>query len=135
MPLGDPGGGRFEYTTEGLPENVVAVTIPVSDVGRSVAFYADIMKLEIKTQTDNEATLSMDGTFVMLRKSGDVGKDTGIYFGVRDPFEFHRRMVDEGVVFVRHPERGPIGVYASFRDPDVNVIHVVERTPSKPLTQ
>ena len=127
MPLGDPGGGMFEYTTEGLPENITAVTVNVSDVNRSVAFYSDVLKMRLLSQTDTEAVLSMDSFFIILKKSQTVGTDTGIFIGVHDPFEFHRRMVDDGVVFVRHPQRGPIGVYASFRDIDANILHAVER--------
>ena len=127
MPLGDPGGGRFEYTVEGLPENITAVTVNVSDIRRSVAFYTNILKMNLVSETDSESILSMDSFFIILKKSQTVGIDTGIYFGVYDPFEFHRRMVDDGVVFIRHPQRGSLGVYASFRDPDANVLHAVEK--------
>ena len=127
MPLGDPGGGRFEYTVEGLPENITAVTVNISDMGRALEFYTNVLKMGLVSRSDTESILSMDSSFIILRKSQMVGNDTGIYFGVHDPFEFHRRMVDEGVVFVRHPQRGPFGVYASFRDPDSNVLHAVER--------
>lgn len=127
MPLGDPQGGRFEYTVEGLPESIKAVRIPVRDVTSSVRFYSNVLKMKVMTENHDEAVLDMNDIFVMLERSVTYGIDTGIYLGVTDPFEFHRRMVDDGVVFVRQPERGPIGVYASFRDPDSNVIYVVEK--------
>ena len=47
MPLGDPHGGMFEYTVEGLPESVFAFTVPVSDVSRSVAFYRDVLGMQV----------------------------------------------------------------------------------------
>ena len=131
MPLGDPGGGMFEYTNEGLPENLTAVTVNVSEMKRSLAFYRNILKMEVVSETDSESVLSMESFFIILKKSQIVGFDTGIYIGVHDPFEFHRRMVDDGVVFVRHPQRGLIGVYTSFRDPDANVLHAVEKKRKK----
>jgi len=121
----------FEYTKEGLPENITAVTVSVSEMKRSVVFYRDILKMTVVSETDSESVLSIESFFIILKKSQRVGFDTGIYIGVYDPFEFHRRMVDEGVVFIRHPERGPIGVYASFRDPDMNVLHAVEKKRKK----
>jgi catechol 2,3-dioxygenase-like lactoylglutathione lyase family enzyme len=130
MPLGDPKGGDFRYTTEGSPENITAVTIPVSDIGGAVSFYCGTLMMEKVSASDREAILRFGGSFVLLKKSQTVGVDTGVYIGVTDPFVFHRRMVDEGVVFVRHPERGPMGVYASFRDRDNNVVHAIETVPS-----
>ena len=124
MPLGDPKGD-FQYTFEGLPETVACVEIPVSDVSRSVLFYKDTMKMDMVSSCDKYALLKLRGTYVKIKKCQTVGIDTGIYIGVRDPFEFHRRMVDENVMFIRHPEKGDVGVYASFKDPDGNVIHVM----------
>jgi catechol 2,3-dioxygenase-like lactoylglutathione lyase family enzyme len=132
MPLGDPKGGNFQYTVEGLPENIVAATIPVTDVDRSTEFYSGVLKMEVVSRSATEAVLRFGSSFLFLRKSAAAGTDTGVYIGVEDPFVFHRRMVDEDVVFTRHPERGPIGVYASFRDPDSNVVHVVESRPRLP---
>lgn len=105
---------------------IKAVEIPVNEVSLSVRFYTNLLKLELLSQNEKEAVLGLGENYIILKKSRNTGVDTGIYFGVKDPFEFHRRMVDEGIVFVRHPERGTIGVFASFRDPDVNVLHVVE---------
>ncbi|MCL1904549.1 MAG: hypothetical protein FWG19_00265, partial [Methanomassiliicoccaceae archaeon] len=61
MPLGDPGGCNFEYTTEGLPLSLAFVRIPVKDVGRATDFYCDILKMEKVSGDDSEAVLTMDG--------------------------------------------------------------------------
>lgn len=127
MPLGDPGGGRFEYTVEGLPETLRAVRITVSDAESSARFYNRVLKLPLREEREGQAILSLGDAYIILAEGRTQGADTGVYLGVRDPFEFHRRMVDDGVVFVRHPERGPIGVCASFYDPDRNILHAVER--------
>jgi len=129
MPLGDPKGGDFRYTVEGLPEKITAASIPVSSIDDAIRFYSGPLKMVLVSRSDAEAVLRFGGSFLLLKKSQTVGIDTGLYLGTEDPFVFHRRMVDEGVMFTRHPERGPLGVYASFRDQDSNTLHVVESRP------
>ncbi|MFA6709722.1 MAG: VOC family protein [Candidatus Methanomethylophilaceae archaeon] len=126
MPLGDPHGGNFTYTEEGLPENIFAVMIPVKDVSRSIGFYRDILKMKVVLENEREAVVSREKAIFLLRRSQTVGVDTGVYIGVENPYDLHRRLIDEGVVFVRDPTRGPMGVYTSFRDTDSNVIHAID---------
>lgn len=127
MPLGDPCGGFFEYTVEGLPENLAGAIIPVRDTKRSLRFYTEILKMDPVSDDGDTAVVGRNGFYLVLKKSQDVGVDTGIMLGVDNPYDLHRRLVDEGVVFLRHPLKGPIGVYASFRDDDGNVLHAVDR--------
>jgi len=126
MPLGDPGGCNFEYTTEGLPVSVAFVEIPVRDVERAVRFYSDVLKMNVTSQNDVFAIMELNAFKITLTKDpAHAGKDTGLYLSVGNPFDFNRRMVDEGVIIIRHPAKGPHGVYASFKDDDGNVIHVI----------
>ena len=126
MPLGDPGGGNFEYTTEGLPKSLTFVEIPVRDIGRAVRFYRDILKLNVISQNDDNAVMELNGGRILLSKDPkNAGRDTGLYLTVDNPFDFNRRMVDEGVIMVKHPQKGPHGVSASFKDDDGNTIHVI----------
>ena len=127
MPIGDPHGGLFEYTDEGLPECIFACTVPVRDVKRSVGFYTNILGMELLGSDDESAYLIRGDCRVVLRKSENTGVDTGLYFGVDSPYNTHRRLIDEGVVFVQEPTRGPFGTYTSIRDDDANVIHLMER--------
>ncbi|MCL1984020.1 MAG: glyoxalase [Methanomassiliicoccaceae archaeon] len=127
MPIGDPGGCNFEYTTEGLPLSLAFAEIPVKDISRATDFYCSILKLEKVSADDTAAVLRLDGGGrIVLKKSRDAGKDTGLFLRVVSPFEFNRRMVDDGVVMIRHPQRGPLGVYASFLDSEGNTLHVIE---------
>jgi len=126
MPLGDPRGGNFVYTKEGLPENIFAVTIPVKDVPRSISFYRDILKMEVVFENEKEAVVVRGRVTFLLKRSQTFGVDTGVYIGVENPYDLHRRLIDEGVVFVRDPVRGSIGVYTSFRDMDANIIHAID---------
>lgn len=126
MPLGDPCGGEFDYTDEGLPETLSAVSVRCRDVEASEDFYCSLLGFRpaeeekgLKVLKRGDATLILTGGFT-------EPYDTGIYFGVENPYDLHRRLIDEGVVFVRDPMNSPIGVYTSFRDPSGNTVHAVD---------
>ncbi len=57
MPLGDPHGGMFEYTVEGLPESVFAISIPVSSVDRAVDFYIEALGMALAGREGRRAVL------------------------------------------------------------------------------
>ncbi len=127
MPLGDPHGGNFEYTVEGLPENIFACIIPVSDIGRSSAFYSEILGMELLGRDGDRAYMVRGSCRIVLRRSDSVGVDTGVIFGVDSPYNTRRRLIDEGIVFVADPVRTPFGTFTSFLDPDGNTISVMEQ--------
>jgi catechol 2,3-dioxygenase-like lactoylglutathione lyase family enzyme len=102
------------------------VSVPSSDIPRSVAFYRDVLGSSVVYEKDSEAVVKRNGAIILIRKSSRTGEDTGIYFGVGDPYDLHRRLIDEGIVFIRDPVRGPMGVFTSFLDPDGNIIHAIE---------
>ncbi|MCL2333787.1 VOC family protein [Candidatus Methanoplasma termitum] len=126
MPIGDPGGGNFEYTVEGLPKSIYMSVVPCSDIGRGISFYNGILGMNIVYKKEKEAVVRRDGATLLLKASGSVGIDTGIFLGVENPYDLHRRLVDEGVIFVKDPVRAPMGVYTSFKDYDGNIIHAIE---------
>lgn len=126
MPLGDPQGGLFKYTDEGLPECVFACTVPVRDVARSLGFYRDVLGMEVLSSGGDVAYLRRGDCRIVLRRSDTVGVDTGILLGVDSPYNTRRRLIDEGVVFTQEPVRGPFGTFTSFRDDDGNIIHCIE---------
>ena len=126
MPLGDPHGGNFIYTNEGIPSGIALVTIPSRNVERSVRFYNGLLKMEICSQKDDEAIMSAGKDLIRIVKSDSVGIDTGIYLRTDSPYDLHRRLVDEGVIFVMDPKRTDLGLITSFKDDDGNVIYAVE---------
>ena len=126
MPIGDPCGGNFSYIDEGLPETIFMVTVPCKDIKLGIAFYRDMLGMSLLYEKDTEAVIRRNGTTIMLRRSEDVGRDTGIYLGVDNPYDLHRRLVDEGVQFIKDPMREPMGVCTSFRDQDGNLIYAIE---------
>ena len=127
MPLGDPHGGEFVYTDEGLPLNIRAVTVPVKNMDDAVEFYTELLGFHVEGAEDGRVYIVREDAHVVLKKSDVTGVDTGIYFGVDNPYDLHRRLVDEGVVFIRDPMNSPLGVYTSFRDCSGNVVHAVDR--------
>ncbi len=126
MPLGDPHGGMFEYTVEGLPESIFAFEVPVSDIERSLRFYRDILGMTVLGSDDSNAYLRRGGCRLVLKASDKAGVDTGVYLAVDSPYNTRRRFMDEEVEFVTDPKRTPFGVETSFLDPDRNVIHVID---------
>ena len=126
MPIGDPQGGLFEYTVEGLPESIFACSIPVSDIDRSLEFYTGMLGMELLGRDGREAYLKRGECRIILAVSDRVGVDTGIRFGVDSPFNTRRRLIDEEVEFVREPVHTPFGTCTSFLDPDGNVLHAID---------
>ena len=126
MPLGDPHGGNFIYTNEGIPSGIALVTIPARDVGRSVRFYNGLLKMEICSQSDDEAILAAGKDLGRIVRNESVGIDTGIYLRTDSPYDLHRRLVDEGVIFVMDPKRTDLGLITSSKDDDGNVIYAIE---------
>ncbi len=126
MPLGDPGGGDFKYTGEGLPRNLFVAVIPVSDPESSLGFYTDLLGMSEVYRADGEIGVMREEARFILRRSDIVGTDTGIYIGVDSAYDLHRRLVDEGVTFIQHPRREPWGVSTALLDPDRNIIRAIE---------
>lgn len=126
MPIGDPHGGNFQYTTEGLPESVFMASIPVKDPSSALVFYRDTLMMEVVYGGQEEAVVRRGSAVLRLFRSDRVGVDTGVFLGVHDTFDFHRRMIDEGVRFKLDPKRLPMGVATSFFDGDGNLLYAIE---------
>jgi len=126
MPLGDPHGGNFIYTKEGIPSGIALVTIPSRDIARSVRFYNGLLKMEVCSQNEDEAVLSAGKDLIRLERRENVGIDTGLYLRTDSPYDLHRRLVDEGVIFVMDPKRTHLGLITSFKDDDGNIIYAIE---------
>ena len=127
MPLGDPGGGNFDYTNEGLPESIFMVAVPCRDLGRGIAFYTEILNMTLLYRREKDAVLRREDVTFLLYSSDRTGRDTGIFIGVKNPYDLHRRLIDEGVTFVKDPTRIPMGVCTSFMDSEGNILHAIER--------
>ena len=127
MPLGDPHGGNFEYTDEGLPLDVFISSIPSPDPQKSCKFYTEILGLIPIAVCEDEVYLRRMHCTIRIFRSENYGIDTGLYIGVEDPYDLHRRLIDEGVRFKMDPKRTPMGVATSFFDSDGNIVYAIER--------
>ena len=127
MPLGDPCGGEFSYTDEGLPETLCAVSVRCRDLDVSEEFYCSLLGFRYVGEDKGMRVLRRGDAVLILTEGFTEPYDTGIYLGVDNPYDLHRRLIDEGVVFVRDPLNSPIGVYTSFRDPSGNTVHAADR--------
>ena len=78
------------------------------------------------SRSDAVAILSVGKDIIILRKSDVVGVDTGLYLSTESPFDLHRRLIDEGVIFVIDPKRIDIGLITRFKDDDGNIIGAME---------
>jgi catechol 2,3-dioxygenase-like lactoylglutathione lyase family enzyme len=107
--------------------------VPCRDIDRALSFYSGLLGMDVLYKKEKEAAVRRNGAVLLLKVSDTVGIDTGIFLGVENPYDLHRRMVDEGVVFVRDPVRAPLGVFTSFKDDDGNIIHAMEMNASVKL--
>jgi catechol 2,3-dioxygenase-like lactoylglutathione lyase family enzyme len=111
------------------------IAITVSDVEAAVAFYHDILGLDLLFRAGpNLAFLDADGVRIMLttpQGAGAVGANSILYFRVKDIAAVHRSLVDQGAVSERAPElaaRMPDhDLWSGFlRDPDGNLVGLME---------
>jgi catechol 2,3-dioxygenase-like lactoylglutathione lyase family enzyme len=100
--------------------------VPCKDIERALSFYSGLLGMDVLYRKEKEAAVRRNGATLLLRVSDAAGIDTGVFLGVENPYDLHRRLVDEGVVFVMDPFRAPLGVVTSFRDSEGNVIHAIE---------
>ncbi len=82
--------------------------------------------MTLRSRDDETAVLSVGKDFIILSRNDSVGIDTGLYLSTESPFDLHRRLIDEGVIFVMDPKRTPLGLITSFKDDDGNIIHAIE---------
>ena len=126
MPLGDPEGGEFQYSDEGLPLSISAFSVPCRNLGRSIEFYHDILGMELLGSNEDVAYMRREECTLILYRSLVVGVDTGVYVTVSSPYDAHRRLIDEGVGFLDEPRRGPLGTSTAIRDLDGNIIRMID---------
>ncbi len=111
------------------------VAITVSDVEAALAFYHDILGLDLLFRAGaNLAFLDADGVRIMLttpQGAGAVGANSILYFSVKDIVAVHKSLVCEGAVSERAPELAAkmpdYELWTGFlRDPDGNFVGLME---------
>jgi predicted enzyme related to lactoylglutathione lyase len=111
------------------------VAVTVSDVARATEFYRDVLGLKfLFAPGPNLAFLAAGTVRLMLttpQGAGEVGKNSVLYFIVRDVVAAHAAMVARGAVSERVPQlaaRMPDHeLWIGFlRDPDGNLVGLME---------
>ena len=110
------------------------VNVFVSDLSRSVAFYRDVLGLELEFADEGHGYASFAGGGVRLGlaavgEDGDglCGRHTGVGLAVDDLVAEHKRLVGLGVAFTEPPTRQPWGGFmALLSDPDGNIFYLDE---------
>jgi predicted enzyme related to lactoylglutathione lyase len=107
------------------------VTVGISDLERSIAFYRDVMgfKLLYSAPEFHYASFDANGMRFSIAGGGSdehsAGRRTGIGFVVPDVDAAHAELVAKGVEFTMPPGKQPWGGYMGmFADPDGNIFYL-----------
>ncbi len=135
----DVEGGVMSPTSEALHLGPLGqVSLPVTDIERSVAFYRDTLGLPHLYTYGALAFLDCDGTRLYLAQGGEGGgplppSASVLYFRVDDIGAAHEALAARGVSFVGAPHRihtHPDGTeewMAFFHDPDQNTVGLMSQ--------
>jgi len=99
---------------------------PVKDIAKAVAFYRDVLGWdEAWRMGDDTAAMQIPNSavMVMLAIDADPSARSSGFFGIDDLDAFYRDNRDR-IEFIEEPQDLPPIRYASFRDPDNNLIRL-----------
>lgn len=132
MPIGDPMKDDTQFDHRGNLESIWMVTVPVSDLERSIEFYTETLELELRAVDQEHGWAEMaakrgDARLTLSVSGGPFGKDTGLIFATNSIFDLHRKLVDREVQFTLKPTKVEwLGVLVEFLDPDGNRLRALE---------
>jgi catechol 2,3-dioxygenase-like lactoylglutathione lyase family enzyme len=115
------------------------IMLAVRDMDRALAFYRDVVGLEVRMASPEFAFLEAGGVTLCLRHAAvvpEAAADTGveIVFSVTDIHEAHAALEARGVHFRVEPRVVTGSLWATdFRDPDGHVLSILG--PSAARTQ
>lgn len=108
----------------------------VSDMGRSVMFYRDVLGLPLKFESPGWTEFATEGTTLALHPGDATGEPDDPArtpagrcrpgLSVHDLDAFHERMIDHGVPCVEKPEERFGARLAKYVDPDGLAIGISE---------
>lgn len=109
----------------------------VSDMKRSVSFYREVFGMQLRFESPEWTEFATDGAVVALHKSDSsssaAAKEEQAHAGrcrpglsVPNLDEFHKRMVENGVLCAQKPKEIFGARVAQYADPDGLIISVAE---------
>jgi predicted enzyme related to lactoylglutathione lyase len=112
---------------------VVGITLWTSDLGRMFDFYHGILHLPLHSSHDNFVAFELGEVRFNIGLHDQVhGASADPYrvmphLGVDDIHGEYRRLKEEGVEFIRPPEREHWGGWiATLKDPDGNILQLLQ---------
>ena len=112
------------------------IALTVTDIGRAVAFYRDVLGMKLLFQVPNIGFFACDGVRLMLSAAEKPDEHFGsvIYFKVPDIRKACETLSTRGVTFEQDPHliaRMPDHELwmAFFRDPDRNLLALMSEVP------
>ena len=110
----------------------------VSDMKRSVKFYRDTLKMEMKEKSKDWVEFSTRGTVLALhpsrKKKFKRSKSMLVGFSVSDFDDVCSGLKKKKVKFYKKPKKEPFGKHAIIQDPDGHLISIVQM-PQEDLMQ
>jgi catechol 2,3-dioxygenase-like lactoylglutathione lyase family enzyme len=104
--------------------NIKLITLGVSDISKSVAFYRDKAGLELQNETGSLAFFSAGSIMLMLnaglrRPEGPLAGAMEIVVAAESVTAKHQELKDSGCNFINEPREVTPGMWAcTFSDPD-----------------
>ena len=119
-------------------ERIGQIRINVTDLARAVAFYRDVLGMQLLFELPEQGLAFFDCDGVRLymdaAEPAAEGSTPGIYYRVRGLDGAHESLVAQGVDFVHEPYTvyttgGVEGRMAFFHDSEGNLVALMEETP------
>ncbi|MCD6263788.1 VOC family protein [Candidatus Bathyarchaeota archaeon] len=107
------------------------VTFTVSDLGRAIWFYEEVLGLQKKYEFKDYAGFDCGGVEIGLKTWGGLEKprkgEPCVNFLVEDVDEAYKTLRQRGVTFLKEPDDTPWGGrIALFTDPDGNLLQITQ---------
>jgi lactoylglutathione lyase len=113
-----------------LFKKVGAVILLVSDMEKSVKFYRDVLRLPIKSQSEEWTEFFNAGTVIALhpRRKAKVNPRIAVLVGfmVTDLDDVVNKLKQQGVKFFKEPKEEPFGKHTILEDPDGHLISIAQ---------
>lgn len=114
-------------------EDIVGITFWTDDLPAMFHFYNDILRLPVHSKHDAFIAFQVGELRLNLGNHPEVNEGSKdpyrimANFSVRDILSTYRDLVNQGVQFIREPEKESWGgVVATFLDPDGNILQLLE---------
>ena len=104
-------------------ENTIPV-IPVSDLGRSIEFYTDVLGFVLDWGGGDGETIcsvSRDAHPIMLSEQAEMPSPSCVWIGLESDRLFSE-YIAKGMTVLQHPENHPWAYDMKIQDPDGNVL-------------